>query len=471
MADDVSFATVRELGQKLRAGKTTAVELAEHFLERLERLGPKLNAVVTSTRDLALRQAKAADDELRAGRDRGPLHGIPYGAKDLLAVPDYPTTWGAEPYRKQSFRHEATVVRKLRDAGAVLVAKLAMVELAGGLGYDVADAAFTGPGLNPWNREAWAGGSSSGSGAAVAAGLVPLAIGTETCGSIVTPAAYCGVTGLRPTYGRVSRYGGMTLCWTMDKLGPMARTVDDCAVALSAIAGPDPLDPTCESRPFEYRTSPVADSPKNAKERRFRLAVVRNAAKNSQPAVRENYEKSLALLAEVAEITEIELPPLPYGAVVGTLVDCESAEAFEELVADGRIRELAAPRDRVGLQAELFIPARDYLRAQRVRRVIQRAIGELLEPFDALVSPARPHVAPPIDRTFEEYGAPWNGPPVATAENCAGLPGLTIPNGFGERGLPTSLHLTGRAWDEARLLDIGRSLQTATDWHRKTPEV
>lgn len=465
-ADAISFATVRELGRKLRTGKTTAVALAEHFLDRLERLGPRLNAVVTTTRELALEQAAAADRELKSGKDRGPLHGIPWGAKDLLAVPGHPTTWGAEPYRKQVLKEEATVVRRLREAGAVLVAKLAMVELAGGLGYDHADAAFTGPGLNPWNPQSWSGGSSSGSAAAVAAGLVPLAIGTETCGSIVTPAAYCGVTGLRPTYGRVSRYGGMTLCWTLDKLGPLARTADDCALALAAIAGGDPHDPTVEDRPFAYaakETDAAAVPP-------FKLAVVRNAATSAQPEVRAAYERSLAVLRKHAEITEIELPQLPYGAVIGTIVDCEAAEAFEELVANGQIHTLAAERDRLGLQAELFIPARDYLRAQRIRRVIQRELTALLAPFDALVSPARSTVAPPIDRSFSSYGT-WNGPPIATAENAAGLPGLTLPNGFGDRKLPTGLHLTGRAWDETKLIAIGRYLQSKTDWHTKHPDV
>ena len=249
--EDVLYLPVRELAAGIRAGRLSPVELAESYLARLEAIGPQLNAVVTVLREQALAEARQAEAEIGAGRYRGPLHGIPYGVKDLLATKGVPTTWGAEPYRHQVFDHDATVVRRLREAGAVLLAKLAMVEIAGGMGYDTADASLTGPALTPWNTGYWAGGSSSGSGAAVAAALVPFAIGSETWGSIVTPAAFCGVTGLRPTYGRVSRYGAMALSWTMDKLGPLCRTADDCGIILAAIAGPDPLDPSAVDRPLE----------------------------------------------------------------------------------------------------------------------------------------------------------------------------------------------------------------------------
>src|SRR2546430_1130695 len=218
---------------------------------------------------------------------RGPLHGIPYGVKDLLATKGVPTTWGAEPYRNQVFDRDATVVRKLREAGAVLCAKLAMVELAGGMGYNHADASFTGPGLTPWNTSYWSGGSSSGPGASVAAGLVPFAIGSETSGSIVTPSAYSGVTGLRPTYGLVSRHGAMALCWTLDKLGPMGRTADDCALVLAAIAGPDPDDPTTSGRSFAWTAALKPTKP-------LRVAVPKGCTEKVQPAVRENFDAALA---------------------------------------------------------------------------------------------------------------------------------------------------------------------------------
>src|ERR1700682_1207243 len=241
---DVLYLSLRDLAEKIRTKKLSPVELTPASLDPLEALGPKLGAVITVTRDLAMREARVAESEIMSKTYRGPLHGIPYGVKDLAATKGIPTTWGAEPYRSQVFDEDATVVRKLREAGAVLIAKLAMVELAGGMGYNNADASFTGPGLNPWNTGYWSGGSSSGPGSAVAAGLVSFAIGSETVGSIVTPSAFSGVTGLRPTYGRVSRHGAMALCWTLDKLGPMCRSAVDCGLVINAIAGNDQVDAT-----------------------------------------------------------------------------------------------------------------------------------------------------------------------------------------------------------------------------------
>jgi len=253
IGEDVLFASVRDLGHLLRTRKISSVELTEAYLGRLETIGPRLGAVVTVTRELALAQARKADRELATPRGyRGPLHGVPFGAKDLLATRGIPTTWGAEPYRDQVFDYDATVITRLRDAGAVLLGKLAMVELAGGMGYNNPDASFTGPGRSPWNPDHWSGGSSSGSGAATAAGLVAFAIGSETSGSIMTPSTNCGLSGLRPTYGLVSRHGAMALCWTLDKLGPMCRTADDCGLVLAAIAGRDPADPTTGQGDFAY---------------------------------------------------------------------------------------------------------------------------------------------------------------------------------------------------------------------------
>ena len=228
MADsDLMYLPIRELGARVKSRQVSPVKLAEVCLDRLEKLGPQLNAVVTVMRESAMNDARAAESAIAKGHHKGVLHGIPFGVKDLLATKGVPTTWGAEPYRKQVFDHDATVITKLREAGAVLCAKLAMVELAGGMGYNHPDASFTGPGLTPWNTKFWSGGSSSGPGAAVSAGLVPFAIGSETSGSILTPSAYSGVTGLRPTYGLVSRHGAMALSWSLDKVGPMGRTADD----------------------------------------------------------------------------------------------------------------------------------------------------------------------------------------------------------------------------------------------------
>src|SRR5215468_5446004 len=240
---DLSFLSVRDLSTRIQKG-LSPVAVAEHFLDRLEKIGPAYNAVVTVLRERALGEARTAEKEIRGGHKRGLLHGVPYGVKDLLAARGGPTTWGCAPYKDQVFDQDADVVRRLKDAGAVLLAKLSMVELAGGMGYNHANASFNGPGLNPWNKAYWSGGSSSGPGAAVASGLVPFAIGSETSGSILTPSAFCGVSGLRPTYGRISRHGAMALSWTLDKLGPMTRSADDCGIVLSALAGHEPADPT-----------------------------------------------------------------------------------------------------------------------------------------------------------------------------------------------------------------------------------
>ncbi len=467
-----AFADLATLGRGLRAGDYTCVELCEFFLRRLEEHGPRLNAVVTITRDVALEQARRCDAELRAGKDRGPLHGIPYGAKDLLATAGIPTSWGAASLREQTFAQDATVIRRLREAGAVLAAKLAMVEIAGGLGYDQANASFTGPGLNPWDLASWSGGSSSGSGSAVGAGLVPFAIGSETWGSIITPAGYCGISGLRPTYGRVSRHGAMALSWSLDKLGPMCRTAADCGLVLAAIAGPDPEDPTAADRPFVWPPAETDQRPQQRARdvgRPFRLAVLKGAAEHVQPEVRANFERSLQVLAQAAELVEVEEPRLPAGVANATIIACEMAAAFEGLVRSGDIWEMTAPEDRVGMHAALFIPAKDYINAQRVRRRVQRAMDELLAPFDALVAPALATVAPPIDVPFAEYQRGFRAGGLSGAENAAGVPGITVPNGFGERGLPTGLLLVGRAFAEESILRVAGYYQERTEWHRRRP--
>lgn len=460
IAAGLAWADIRELGRRLRANEFTAVELAEFFLDRLARLGKSLNAVVTVTKALALEQARQADRELAAGHDRGALHGIPYGAKDLLATAGIATSWGSAPLKDQTFAEDATVVRRLREAGAVLVAKLAMVEIAGGLGYEQANASFTGPGLNPWNQQSWSGGSSSGCGSAVGAGAVPFAIGSETWGSIMTPAGYCGVAGLRPTYGRVSRHGAMALSWTMDKLGPLARTADDCGLVLAAIAGPDPADPSASPRDYDYI---AASAPP------LKLATIRGIDDRLQAEVRENYRRALDTLRPHAVVEEIELPDLPYGTVAGTIISCEMAAAFEGLVRSGDIWEMTAPEDRRGAHAALFIPAKDYINAQRIRRKIQQAIDALVAPFDAIVAPTLATVAPPIDRKFSDYQTGFSAGSLSGAENAAGIPAITVPNGVGERGLPTGLKFVGRAFEENRLLAVATHYQRLTDWHLRRP--
>jgi aspartyl-tRNA(Asn)/glutamyl-tRNA(Gln) amidotransferase subunit A len=464
--ESVYFLSVAELSKRIKAKHLSPVALAEGYLERLERIGPKLGAVVTVTRELALKEAKAAETEIAAGKWRGPLHGIPYGAKDLLATKGIPTTWGAQPFRDQVFDFDASVVTKLREAGAVLVAKLAMVELAGGFGYNNADASFTGPGRTPWNTDFWSGGSSSGPGAATAAGLVAFSIGSETSGSIVTPAAFSGVTGLRPTYGRVSRHGAMALCWTLDKLGPMCRSAEDCGLVLAAIAGRDPMDATSVNRPFR----PVAPAPKG---KRPRIGVIKGSFEKTQPEVRKNFERSLEVLATFCDVVpDVEFPDFPYGPAVGTIVSAEGASAFRDLVEGGRAKELKVPNDRWGGYAASMTLAVDYIQAMRLRAPIRKALDALYARYDALVSPARATVSYPIGPDFDKvYPGISGGPGVIGAGNLAGQPALVVPNGFGENGLPTAFQFTGRALSDERLVSLGAAVQERTEWHRKRPPV
>jgi aspartyl-tRNA(Asn)/glutamyl-tRNA(Gln) amidotransferase subunit A len=460
---DLAFHSISELGRLLRDRQTTAVAMAEYFLDRLERLGPNYNAVVTVLRQPALAEARERDGELARGKDRGPLHGIPYGAKDLLAAEGAPTSWGAQPYRDQLLQGDATVVRRLREAGAVLCAKLAMVELAGGMGYNQAFASFTGPGRTPWDPTRWSGGSSSGSGASVGAGLVPFAIGSETWGSIQFPSAFCGVTGLRPTYGRVSRHGAMALSWTMDKLGPLARTADDCGLVLAAIAGPDRADPSALSERFEH--------PVRERRGRYRIGVLRGSTDKTQPEVRRNFEDSLGVLRQFCEVRDdLDLPQYPYEAMASVVIDAECASAFEPLFQSGRITELTAPEDRIGGYSGQVLLAKDYLRALRLRRPAAQALDELLGTVDAIAAPTLPTVAWPIDAPFDKVYPDYpGGASIGGPANLAGVPGLFLPNGLGEAGLPTSLQLTGRARRESTLLRIGARYQSLTEHHRRRP--
>ncbi len=459
--ESLPFASITDLGRRLRLREVTAVQLAEFFLERLNRLGPEYHAVVCTTSETALKQADQADQELRVGQDRGPLHGIPFGVKDLLSTKGIPTTWGATPFETQIIDEDATVIVRLRNAGAVLCAKLAMVELAGGFGYRQANASFTGPGLNPWDKTCWSGGSSSGSGTAVGAGLVPFAIGSETMGSIVTPSCYCGVSGLRPTYGRVSRHGAMALSWTMDKIGPICRTAEDCGWVLNAIAGSDPADSTSLPEPWSFAPRPA--------EHRFRFAVLDFNRGQLQPEVLANYERSLEVLRTLGSIETIRLPDLPYFLVGSTIVSCEMAAAFDQFLTSDAVWKLTAPEDRWGGFSNLMIPAKDYIHALRIRGKIQREIDATLAPFDAIVTPTLNTESGSIERPFSTWAQGFVCSELSGAANVAGLPGITVPNGFGPRGLPTGIEFTGRAFDENQILSIAKAYQQQTDWHNRHP--
>ena len=387
------FMPIRELGELVRQRQASPVEIAEIFLQRLDSIGPRYNAVVTVTRERAMEQARRAESEIAAGDYKGLLHGIPYGAKDLLATSGgIPTTWGAAPFREQVFDYDAAVVRRLEEAGAPLAAKLAMVEIAGGMGYRQPNASFTGPGMTPWGTDAWSGGSSSGSGASVAAGLVPFAIGSETWGSILSPANNCGLSGLRPTYGRVSRQGAMVLSWSLDKLGPLCLTADDCGIVLEAIAGADADDPSTSDRPYRYDIYASTG-------RRFKLAVIKDVTEGAQAEVAANFERALQALEDVADIEEIEFPEMPYEAVTRTILNAESASAFEEFIESGGVSGLTAPECHHP-HARLMIPAQDYIRALRIRGKVARIADEVMAGYDAVVGPTRPVTATPIDQDF-----------------------------------------------------------------------
>ncbi|MFQ5777381.1 MAG: amidase [Terriglobia bacterium] len=462
LSEDIFYLPVTDLSARIRRGNLSPVELTEAYLERLERLGPRLGAVATITRELGLEQARQAEKELSAGRYRGPLHGIPCGVKDLLATRAIKTTWGAPPYKDQVFDYDATVIRKLREAGAVLIAKLAMIELAGGGGYSNGKASVTGPALNPWDRSRWAGGSSSGPGAATAAALVGFSMGSETWGSILTPSSFCGLSGLRPTYGRVSRAGAMALSWTMDKLGPMCRSADDCGLVLEAIAGFDRHDPGSARAPFTHR-------PGDGSLRGVRVGWIREDFKKSaQPEVEPIYRDALDVLRRLgATVREVKLPEFPYGPVAGMIIRAEGAAAFDTLIRSGRVNELVDKQQAEGLSGGLEVSAADFIRAMRIRRVIQQALAELYTEVDILVAPSLLFVANPIEQNLNEVFRGSAG--LGAAGNLAGLPGLSVPMGFGKDNLPLGLAIVGKPFGESTVLRVGSAYQQSTDWHIRRP--
>jgi len=460
--DAILDLTVAEMADRIRAGETTPTALAEGALARIGRLDPKLNAFVTITREIALEQASAAERELAAGRDRGPFHGIPYGAKDLVATAGVRTTWGASVYKDRVFDADATVVRKMREAGAVLLGKCAMIELAGGLNYDVASASLTGAARNPWNTDRWTCGSSSGSGAAVAARLLPAAIGSETWGSIVCPSSFCGITGLRPTYGRVSRKGAMALSWTMDKLGPMARTAEDCELMLEAMAGHDPDDPTSIQEPLGRRLDLTEAS-------RLRVGIFRlEKPEKGDPALWEAFETALEGLRRAGvKPEEVKLPELPMEEAAWVIIVAEGAAAFESLFDGGRIREMADPGAPLAYPASKLVRATDYLKAMRIRTAAQRAFADHFSRWDAIVSLGLPFTASPVEGKLSDHFS--GSDPMGGSGNLCGLPGLSVPCGFGSDGLPASMVIMSGAFEERKALALGRLFQSVSDWHTRKP--
>ncbi len=430
----LAYASVGELAALIRARKVTSLHLTELFLGRLKRYGPTLQCVITLTEERALREAKRADSEMAHGIYRGPLHGIPYGAKDLLATRGIPTTWGSVPYRNQVFDYDATVIRKLEEAGAVLVAKLTMGELAWG------DVWFGGMTRNPWDIEQGSSGSSAGSAASTAAGLVPFAIGTETWGSIVSPSVRCGVTGLRPTYGRVSRYGAMALSWSMDKIGTICRYAEDCAIVLNAIYGPDGLDQTVFNVPFSYASSIDL--------RKLKIGYTRasfDSAGANDRGVLDVFQKLGATLVP------IELPHLPINDC-SIILSAEAAAAFDDLTRSGKddllVRQIKNAWPNAFRTARL-IPAVEYIQANRVRTLLIGEMEKLMKSVDCYLAPADD------DNLL--------------LTNLTGHPSVVFPDGFSDKGRPTGITLTGRLFDEGLILSVAKSYQDAKSHHLEHP--
>ncbi|MBD2756380.1 amidase [Spirosoma validum] len=439
--DDLAFYTVGQLGQLIRSKQISSVELTQFFLNRLKTYDPKLHCVITLTEELALSQAKRADAELKAGKYRGPLHGIPYGAKDLLATKGYKTTWGAEPYKDQTIDIDATVIQKLEVAGAVLCAKMTLGALAMG------DVWFGGMTRNPWNLTSGSSGSSAGSASSVSAGLLPFAIGTETLGSIVSPSTICGTTGLRPTFGRVSRHGAMALSWSMDKIGPITRSVEDCALVFNAIYGPDGHDPTVMAAPFRY--APMASI------KGMRIGYVKKAFESSYPN-RANDSLTLQTLRNLgAELVPFDLPTGVPANRISFLLSAEAAASFDELTRSGRDDQLARQAKNAWpntFRSSRFIPAVEYLQANRARtKLINEMAAQLKEArLDVYVSPT------------------YAGGNLALT-NLTGHPCVVLPNGFSKQNTPTSITFLGQLFEEGKVLAVAKAYQDATQWHKKHP--
>lgn len=437
--DDLAFFSIGELAALIKSRQITSEKLTRFYLERLKRFGPKLECVVTLTEALALEQARRADREISQGHYRGPLHGIPYGAKDLLATKSFPTTWGAAPYTNQVFDFDATVIQRLEAAGAVLVAKTTLGELAMG------DNWFGGRTRNPWNLEQGSSGSSAGSAAGVAAGLFAFAIGSETYGSIVSPCDRVGVTGLRPTYGRVSRHGAMALSWSMDKIGPICRTVEDCALVFNAIHGPDGIDQTLYDAPFNY------DARLDA--RKLRVGFLQEDFENQSGVRKTNDLAALRTLRNLGiELKPVELPQYPVNNI-SFVLSTEAAAAFDELTLSGQddwLRQQGAGSWPNTFRRRRLVPAVEFLQAQRIRWLMVQDTARVFETVDVIVAPSQ------------------SGRSLLLG-NLTGHPCVVVPNGFSTNNTPTSLCFIGKLFGEAELLAVAKTFQDATDFHRQHP--
>ena len=448
--ETLAFATVADLSRLLKARKVTSAALTEMYLERLKKYGPRLLCVVSLTEETARAHAARADAEIAAGKYRGPLHGIPFGVKDLLAAKGTRTTFGAPPYKYQVWDYDSTVVARLEEAGAVLCAKFSMGELAMG------DVWFGGTTRNPWKPETGSSGSSAGSASATAAGLVAFAIGTETLGSITSPSRVCGTTGLRPTFGRVSRHGAMPLSWTMDKIGPICRGVEDCALVLAAIHGADGLDGTAvDGIPFRWEpNSPLSD---------LRVGIdtasveALHKGKNNADRIRA-WDDAIAILHTLGVTPKpLALPAMndAYGALAGLTIGVEGAASFAPLTASGGLANLVQQDDwnwPNSFRTANHVPASDYIQAMRVRAHLQRAMADALKDIDVYVT------------------VPLTGPSIYWTNLC-GQPTVITRAGKTTDGLPLSIEFTAPLYREDAALRLAYAFEQATDWHRQWPDV
>lgn len=464
LSEDILYLPATELSRRIRLRQLSPVKLTESYLERSQKIGARLNAYASLTPDLALKQAHAAEKEIAAGKYRGPLHGIPYAAKDLLAVKGYPTTWGARPYKDQRFDYDATVIKKLDDAGAVLIGKAAMIELAGGLGYRYASASVSGPAKNPWNEDFWTCGSSSGSAAIVGAGLAAFALGTETWGSIICPSGFVGISGLRPTFGRVSRYGAMALAYSMDHIGPMCRTADDCDLVLKVISGYDPLDAGSLSERARYTAAPQLTKP-------LRVGWIVNQWKEPSLDVSKNANAARDVLEKspLMKVSNVSLPEGPWEIAAGVIVSVEGAAAFRELIESGKVDQLNDPLGRIGGYMNEAISASDHMTAERIRRILQKKMLHLFTQVDVLAAATLPVTASKLDANLDE--ALTFADPIGAIGNICSLPAISVPCGFDRLGLPTGIQFIGRPLDDGQVIQAARIFQMHTDWHKRHPKL
>ncbi|MBC5774156.1 amidase [Pontibacter sp. KCTC 32443] len=436
--EDLAYYTIPQLAALIKTKQISSEELTTFYLSRLKQYGPTLECVTTLTEELALQQARQADKEIKAGKYKGLLHGIPFGVKDLLATKNYKTTWGAAPYKDQQIDLDATVVERLQNAGGVLVAKLTLGELAMG------DVWYGGKTKSPWDLSKGSSGSSAGSASAVAAGLLPYAIGTETLGSIVSPSTACGTTGLRPTFGRVSRHGAMALSWSMDKIGPITRSAEDAAIVFNAIYGPDGKDQSVYDAPFNYNTKLDA--------KKLRVGYLKKDFERKY-GFQENDQATLEVLRKAGiELVPIELPDLPVNDLILT-ISVEGAAAFDELTRSGKDELLKQQHKGAWpniFRAGRFIPAVEYLQAQRVRTLLVQQMQEKLKDVDVYISPSF-------------------GSSNLVVTNLTGHPCVVVPNGLQKNGMPTTITFIGKLFGEAETLALAKLYQDLTPHEEKHP--